>query len=121
MNRKTSATTRSFRKVSGGMTRNRPAFSLKTRGFRKAGGETVGSLRVVMPPGLLKLMGWRAGLRLKVQPVKDGLRLTPRQIPSVYGRTIPSKRAAAEQVRFSRRWERELRSWSRKRNRKQFG
>lgn len=110
-----------FRKVFGGMTRNRPVLSLKTRGFRTAGGGPVGSLRVVMPPGLLKQMGWRAGQRLKVELVNGGIRLAARQIASVNGRFIPSKRTAAAQVRFNRRWEQELRAWSRRKNRKQIG
>lgn len=110
----------SYRKISSGLTRRKVVCQLKIRGYHLVAAGESGPLAVIFPPALLKLMGWRKGLRLKVSVKKGGLTLSELHVPSVFYPINPRKRRAADRIRFERRWQLKLLSLQRDPKRRQW-
>ncbi|MBU0589192.1 MAG: hypothetical protein KJ852_16605 [Gammaproteobacteria bacterium] len=110
----------SYRKISSGLTRRRVVCQLKIRGYHLAVAGESGPVAVIFPPALLKLMGWRKGLRLKVRAKKGGLTLSEQHVSTVFFSMNPRKRQGAERIRFERRWQLTLQSIQKDPKRRQW-
>ena len=99
-----------MRKLSPGLARSALGITLKTRGFRAAGAESVGPVTVQFPPVLIRLQGWWVEQRLKAGVTPEGLTLSVRWVPSALHAVPPRKRRAADRVLFQRNWQKALRA-----------
>ena len=110
----------SYRKISSGLTRRKVVCQLKIRGYHLVAAGDSGPQAVIFPPALIKLMGWRKGLRLKVCAKKGSLTLSELHVSSVCFPMNPRKRQGADRIRFERRWQLTLQSIQRDPKRRQW-